>query len=131
MQSGWSPVGQARGIKPLSHGERVDVLAALRHNDTLHWRIQRRSTVRDDVIAFFDELAAQKHTVPRIVVLDNASFHKEKQIEQSRKKWMAQGLFLYDLPHYSPELNRIEIVWKQAKYFWRRFVGLKGIELLI
>ena len=45
-------------------------------------------------------------------------------------KWMAQGLFLYYLPPYSPELNRIEIVWKQAKYFWRRFVGLKGVELL-
>ncbi|WP_354670289.1 transposase [Janthinobacterium sp. SUN073] len=34
------------------------------------------------------------------------------------------------LPPYSPELNRIEILWKQAKYFWRRFVGLKGSELL-
>ncbi|PKB13779.1 DDE superfamily endonuclease [Janthinobacterium sp. 64] len=43
---------------------------------------------------------------------------------------MAQGLFLYYLPPYSPELNRIEILWKQAKYFWRRFAGLKGSELL-
>ncbi|MDC9582311.1 hypothetical protein PSI15_12175 [Xenorhabdus sp. PR6a] len=23
---------------------------------------------------------------------------------------------------YSPELNLIEIVWKQAKYHWRRFM---------
>lgn len=68
--------------------------------------------------------------MPRIVVLDNASFHKGKQIEQRRRKWMAQGLFLYYLPPYSPELNRIEILWKHAKYFWRRFVGLKGRELL-
>lgn len=30
-----------------------------------------------------------------------------------------------------PGTDRIEILWKQAKYFWRRFVGLKGIELLI
>ncbi|WP_196800768.1 transposase, partial [Xenorhabdus nematophila] len=28
-------------------------------------------------------------------------------------------LLLY-LPAYSPELNLIEIVWKQAKYDWRR-----------
>jgi transposase len=42
---------------------------------------------------------------------------------------MAQGLFLYYLPPYSPELNRIEILWKQAKYFWRRFIGPKGSEL--
>ncbi|WP_370663455.1 transposase [Massilia rhizosphaerae] len=26
------------------------------------------------------------------------------------------------LPPYSPELNRIEIMWTHAKYFWRRFV---------
>ena len=82
------------------------------------------------MIAFFDELAAQKHTVPRIVVLDNASFHKGRQIEKCRRKSMAQGLFLYYFPPYSPGLNRIEILWKQAKYFWRRFVELKGRELL-
>lgn len=109
IQSGWSAVVQALGIEPLSNGERVNVLAALRHDDTLRWRIQRRPTVRDDVIAFFNDLAAQEHTVPRIVVLGNASFHKGEQIEQCRKKWMAQELFLYYLPPYSPELNRIEI----------------------
>ena len=130
IQSGWSPIGQTRGVEPLSHGERVNVLGTLRHDHTLHWRTQRRPTVRDDVIRFFDELAAQDHTVPRIVVLDNASFHKGPQIEKCRRKWMAQGLFLSYLPPYSPELNRIEILWKQVKYFWRRFVGLKGSELL-
>ena len=63
-------------------------------------------------------------------MLDNASIHKGKPIDKRRKAWMAQGLFLYYLPPYSPELNRIEIVWKQAKYFWRSFVGLKGKALL-
>ncbi|WP_422646233.1 transposase, partial [Xenorhabdus nematophila] len=32
--------------------------------------------------------------------------------------------FLLYLPAYSPELNLIEIVWKQAKYHWRRFYHL-------
>ncbi|KHD29533.1 transposase [Xenorhabdus nematophila] len=31
-------------------------------------------------------------------------------------------MFLLYLPTYSPELNLIEIVWKQAKYHWRRFM---------
>ncbi|YAP79127.1 transposase [Xenorhabdus stockiae] len=26
------------------------------------------------------------------------------------------------LPAYNPELNLIEIIWKQAKYHWRRFI---------
>ena len=29
---------------------------------------------------------------------------------------------LFYLPPYTPELNLIEIVWKQAKYHWRNFV---------
>ena len=130
LQSGWSAIGQTRSVEPLSHGERVNVLGALRHDGTLHWKTQRHPTVHDDVIGFFDELAAQAHTVPRIVVLDNASFHKGDSMDKRRRKWMGQGLFLYYLPPYSPELNRIEILWKQAKYFWRRFVSLKGGELL-
>jgi transposase len=31
-------------------------------------------------------------------------------------------MVLFYLPPYSPELNLIEIVWKNAKYHWRRFV---------
>jgi transposase len=31
-------------------------------------------------------------------------------------------MVLFCLPPYSPELNLIEIVWKHAKYRWRRFV---------
>ncbi|RIQ15699.1 transposase, partial [Salmonella enterica] len=27
------------------------------------------------------------------------------------------------MPAYSPELNLIEMVWKTAKYHWRRFIN--------
>jgi transposase len=37
---------------------------------------------------------------------------------------------LYYLPPYSPEPNRIEILWKHAKYFWRRFAAVNGADLL-
>lgn len=33
----------------------------------------------------------------------------------------ANSAFLCYLPPYSPELNMIEILWKQAKYHWREF----------
>lgn len=39
-------------------------------------------------------------------------------------------LGLYYLPPYSPELNRIEILWKHAKHFWRRFVARNSADLL-
>ncbi|MGK5034481.1 transposase [Janthinobacterium sp. LB3P118] len=61
------------------------------------------------MIEFFGDLATREHAVPRSVVLNNASFHKETQIVKRRRKWMTQGLFLYCLPPYSPELNRLDI----------------------
>jgi hypothetical protein len=51
-------------------------------------------------------------------------------MEKKRRRWARQGLHLYYLPPYSPELNRIEIVWKHAKYFWRLFVAMSGAALL-
>lgn len=61
--------------------------------------------------------------------------HPEASLELLRKYQLStgwngptHGLYLSYLPPYSPEL--MEILWKQAKYFWRQFVGPKGIDLL-
>ena len=130
VQYGWTQIGQSRAVEPQAHRQRVNVLGVLRHGGELVWATQQRPTVRDDVIAFFDQIARQPHSVPRIVVLDNAAIHKGDIMESKRRQWAKQGLHLYYLPPYSPELNRIEILWKHAKYFWRRFVSLNGDELL-
>jgi transposase len=45
-------------------------------------------------------------------------------MELNWNQWQQSGLYLYYLPPCSPELNRIEILWKQAKYFWRKFARL-------
>ena len=130
LQYGWSRIGETRSVAPLAHRQRVNVLGALRHDGQLIWTTQQRPTKREDVIAFFDQIADQPHSVPRIVLLDNAAIHKGEAMEKKRRRWARQGLHLYYLPPYSPELNRIEIVWKHAKYFWRRFVAMNGAALL-
>lgn len=53
---------------------------------------------RDDVIAFFDRIADQPHSVPRIVLLDNAGIHKGDAMEKQRRRWAKKGLCLYYLP---------------------------------
>jgi transposase len=68
--------------------------------------------------------------VPLIVLLNNAAIHKGEAMEKKRRRWARQGLRLYYLLSYSPELNRIEIVEKHAKYFWRRFAVINGAALL-
>jgi transposase len=130
VQYGWARIGQTRSVEPLAHRQRVNVLGALRHDGQLIWTTQQRSTTRDDVIAFFDQIADQPHAVPRIIVLDNAAIHKGDVIDKKRRQWAKRGLCLYYLPPYSPELNRIEILWKHAKYYWRRFASINGAALL-
>lgn len=129
VQHGWGKIAQTLAIAPLAHRQRVNVLGALRLDGQLTWTTQQRPTTRDDVIAFFDQIALQSHSVPRIVLIDNAGIHKGDLMEKKRRQWAKQGLYLYYLPPYSPELNRIEILWKHAKHFWRRFVAKHGADL--
>ena len=129
VQYGWMRIGQTRHAQAGSHRQRVNVLGALRHDNELTWDLHEQRTVRDDVIAFFDRIAQQPHRVPRVVVLDNAGIHKGAVMEAKQQQWKKQDMYLYYLPPYSPELNRIEILWKQAKYFWRKFLHLDGGSL--
>ena len=51
-----------------------------------------------------------------MVVLDNASLHVSKVVKAARPGLARQGIYLYYLPPYSPELNEIEPVFRQVKY---------------
>ncbi|WP_422627416.1 transposase [Photorhabdus thracensis] len=46
--------------------------------------------------------------------------HQHRDVRTKNKdRWLREyNMFLCYLPAYSPELNLIEIVWKQAKYRW-------------
>ena len=53
-----------------------------------------------------------------VIVLDNAPTHKSDEFIEAMKKWEVQGIEFYFLPPYSPELNKIEILWRFIKYTW-------------
>ena len=55
---------------------------------------------------------------PTVLVLDNASIHKAHAVKAQLAGWAARGLTLLFLPPYSPELNRIEILWRFCKHYW-------------
>lgn len=128
LQSGWSLCGQIRAYCPVSHQQRVNVLGCLQKGARLVWQTLTHTVARQDVIAFFDRLADQVEQ-KTVVVLDNAPIHRGEPMRTRQREWEKKGLHLLYLPPYSPEFNAIEILWKQAKYFWRRFVALSGSEL--
>lgn len=55
---------------------------------------------------------------PTVLVLDNASIHRATCVQQRLRAWRTAGLQLQFLPAYSPELNRLEILWRFLKHYW-------------
>lgn len=69
------------------------------------------------VIQTLDELSNNIERTS-IIILDNASIHKAKIVQEKMKEWRKKGMLLQFIPAYSPELNLIEILWKMMKHYW-------------
>ena len=114
----WSLPGQRkRVLYEYPQGRRVNVLATYRpHGDSprLASAAFERALTSDDLLEYLG--GSPTASVPRVVVLDNAGLHVSKLVKAQRKELTRRGIFLYFLPAYSPELNRIEPVFKQIKH---------------
>ncbi|WP_080415598.1 IS630 family transposase [Burkholderia ubonensis] len=122
VQRSWSPRGLPHEIEPNTHCRR-SVLGALDYGpNTLIHATHARSIKGPNVVRFIDDLLAVDDSRPTVIVLDNASIHHGID-EATRDRWLIDHkAVLFYLPAYSPELNKIEIVWRQMKFRWRRFV---------
>ena len=72
----------------------------------------------------------QTITKKTIVVLDNAPTHRSKLFKAKIGQWEEQDLYIFFLPAYSPELNKIEILWRFIKYKWLPFEAFISLESL-
>jgi putative transposase len=50
-----------------------------------------------------------------VVIQDGASSHRSKLVKQHWQRWSEQGLLVFFLPPYSPQMNRIEDEWLHLK----------------
>ena len=96
-------------------GKRLNVLAALLSTDELFSVKRWRSTTALLFVGFLGLLLTHVRG-PLLVILDNASIHTSKEIREILEILKKDGLELYFLPPYSPELNRIEKFWHKMKY---------------
>ena len=72
----------------------------------------------DIVIACFDDFVKQLNSKQAVVILDNAPTHTSNKFQDKIDEWKEKGLSIYFIPPYSPNLNKIEILWKFMKYYW-------------
>jgi hypothetical protein len=105
-RSAWTLKGE-RHLNEAKRGKRLNVLAAMLSTGGLFSAKLWQTTNSDAFIGFIGLL--KEHVGRRLtVILDNASIHKAKANAHIIKYLAAQGVTLYFLPPYSPELNRIE-----------------------
>ncbi len=114
----WSLPGQRKRVPyEYPQGRRGNVLATYRpfgDAPRLTAAAFERTLTSEDLREYLRGLPAA--AVPRVVVLDNASLHVSKVVKAQRKELARREIFLYYLPASSPELNRIEPVFKQIKH---------------
>jgi hypothetical protein len=130
VQRSWSPVGKPHCADASVGRKRVNVLGALNYaTATLAFEVHEQTISRQDVVNFLDKQARNSaRDKITFVVIDNASIHHIDP--HILEEWMVRDKFvLLFLPPYSPELNLIEMLWKQLKYHWRSFVTWAAKDL--
>jgi transposase len=114
----WCLPGQRKRVRyEYPQGRRVNALAAYEPLGPVPWLHAvpfERTLTSEDLLAYLRSLPPAP--VPRVVVLDNASLHISKATRAARPGLAQAGIYLYYLPAYSPELNRIEAVFRQVKH---------------
>lgn len=108
---------------------RMNVLGFMNRKNDWHPFIFEQSVDTSVVIACFEAFSKtlKKKTV---VVMDNASVHTSEEFEECLPKWKKKGLIIKYLTPYSPELNLIEILWRNIKYAWLPFSAYQCINAL-
>jgi DDE superfamily endonuclease len=131
----WAREG-TRAIVPYEapQGRRVNVIGALAPagpQPRLVWASRRSGQGRLDSAAFLDfvcrDLAglpaapdalppAYVRRRPCTIVLDNYSVHRSTAVKRVTPALARAGVEFYFLPAYSPELSKIEPLWRTIKY---------------
>lgn len=124
----WQEKGKTIEI-PSSKSNRLNVLGFIDRQCCFESYIFEGSINSDVVIECFNAFA-KKLDQKTVVVIDNASMHTSHAFLDNIDRWKEQNLYIQNIPPYSPELNKIEILWKKIKYEWLDFSAYKSFASL-
>ena len=113
-------------------GRRLNAIAALvKHgpHPAFPWDAVPRTLTAEDVLLFIRHIPRPGGR-PLVVVLDNASIHTSWVIRDALPELAAEGITLFYLPPYSPQLNAIEAYFRGVKHHdlpERRYTSLRDL----
>ena len=110
----WGKQGETPIISGNGKKEKINVIGAIDQNGQTHFMTYDCNTDTSVVISFIDMLA-KKYKEKIYIILDNAIYHKSKELLAHIEKYHKGWLELVYLPPYSPELNPAELIWAHLK----------------
>ncbi len=124
----WQPISETIKV-PSSHSKRLNVLGFITHSSVFDAYVIEGSVSAEVVIACIDNYV-KTITLDTVLIIDNAPMHTSKAFLENVEKWEQLGLTILNIPAYSPELNKIEIVWRKIKYEWLDFSAYESFASL-
>ncbi len=115
----WQKKGQTIEV-PAAKGNRINVAGLINRQGDFHYQTHTSYITSKEIICLLDSFC-QKLQQKTIVVVDNAPTHHSKAFLEKVKQWQEQDLYIFFLPPYAPELNKIEMLWRKIKYQWLEF----------
>lgn len=112
------PVGEQKRLEQTKRrGRRLSILALLQPLISFVYGLVVGSVSSESYIRMMEQEAQQAAMVgrTRVIVQDNGSIHRCKQVQQHWASWESQGLYIFFLPKYCSEMNPIELEWQQLK----------------
>lgn len=127
---------------------KINVIGGLRYSDKKRWVefIQKGDSQNfyEVMKVFYEELLNEWQELGGkveefeekggkiVIILDNASFHKKKEILKKIEENMP-NIKLEFLPEYSPDYNLIELVWHSAKEYIanKLFTSIEELEFFL
>lgn len=114
LQPMWTPIGQQIMIPtPGAPKKRYGIGAVNYHTGEVVALVQKRKR-RSEVAELLERLLAKHPTETIYIAWDNASTHRDGQVDDLLRAAAGQLVLLY-LPTYSPWLNPIEMLWRQLR----------------
>ncbi len=108
-----APGGErAHGTAPINWSHNVSLIGALSATGVVAAMSVAGSTDAEVFCAYLREVLAPRLNARDIVVMDNLSVHKVREV---RRIISARGARLMYLPPYSPDLSPIEHCWSKVK----------------
>ena len=112
-----APGGErAHGTAPTHWSHNVSLIGALSTTGVVAAMSVAGSTDAEVFCAYLREVLAPRLSARDIVVMDNLSVHKVREV---RRIISARGARLMYLPPYSPDLSPIEQCWSKVKTYLR------------